>query len=254
VVDGGNACKMEDSGLIAALVAELERSGLDLRALGLGWARVAPVVAIVPAFGLRALPTVVRAFMGLCLAACIAPAIRADATQLPWAWAIVVAFLHGLPVAIAAAVPLWAATMIGGAVDAVRGASDTVAMPVIEGKPTLFGVPLALLASTIFLTTGGPARVVQALASPSLSPDLSLLRVAWNLSAGIQIAISVAAPVLAASIVVESSTALLARSAAPAQIQSLVAPLRSFGILAVAAFALDRMIRLIALWIGNTPG
>ncbi len=219
---------MEDSGLIAALVAELERSGLDLRALGLGWARVAPVVAIVPAFGLRALPTVVRAFMGLCLAACIAPAIRADATQLPWAWAIVVAFLHGLPVAIAAAVPLWAATMIGGAVDAV--------------------------ASTIFLTTGGPARVVQALASPSLSPDLSLLRVAWNLSAGIQIAISVAAPVLAASIVVESSTALLARSAAPAQIQSLVAPLRSFGILAVAAFALDRMIRLIALWIGNTPG
>jgi flagellar biosynthetic protein FliR len=245
---------MDGTGLIAAVVAELERGDVDLRAIGLGWARAAPVVAIVPAFGLRALPAPVRAMMGLAMAACIAPAIRPEASQDPWAWGLVMAVLHGLPIAIAAAIPLWAATMAGGAIDAMRSSGDTTTMPPVEGKPTLFGVPMALLASTIFLSTGGPARVVEALARPALAPDLALVRAAFDLAAGIQIAVAVAAPVLAASVVVEVSTALIARAASPAQIHSLLAPLRSFAILAVAALTLDRMIRVIALWVDRSPG
>ncbi len=244
---------MDGSGLIEAVVAELERGGVDLRAMGLGWARAAPVVAIVPAFGLRALPAPVRAMMGLAMAACIAPAIRAEASQDPWAWGLVLAVLHGLPIAIAAAIPLWAATMAGGAIDAMRSSGDTMTMPPVEGKPTLFGVPMALLASTIFLSTGGPARVVEALARPAFAHDLTLLRAAFDLAAGIQIAVAVAAPVLAASVLVEVSTALIARAASPAQIHSLLAPLRSFAILAVAALTLDRMIRVIALWVDRSP-
>lgn len=252
--DESSASRMDGTGLIAAVVSELERGGIDLRALGTGWARVAPVVALVPAFGLRALPAPVRAFMGLALAACIAPSVRGEATQGPWAWGLVAAVAHGLPVAIAAAVPLWAATMAGGAIDAVRSSGDTVSMPTVEGRPTLFGVPMALLASTIFLSTGGPARVVEALALPAVAPDLALARVAFDLAAGIQIALAVAAPVLAASVVVEVSTALIARAASPAQIHALLAPLRSFAILAIASITLDRMVRILALWIQESPG
>lgn len=244
---------MDGTGLVAAVVEELERGGFDLRAMGIAWARAAPVVAIVPAFGLRALPGPVRALMGLVLAACIAPAVRAEATADTWGWSMLVAVAQGLPVAIAAAVPLWAATMAGGAVDAVRGSGDTVSMPTVEGRPTLLGVPMALLASTIFLSTGGPSRVAAALAAPSLSPDLAVMRAAFDVAAGIQIAVAVAAPVLAASVVVEVSMALIARAASPAQILALLAPLRSFAVLAIAALTLDRMVRVLAVWVQAKP-
>jgi len=242
---------MDAPGWIETIVAELDRSGLDLRAVGLGWARAAPVVAIVPAFGLRALPGPVRALMGLCLAACVAPALRETVPTQSWAWALVMSAVSGIPIALAAAIPLWAATMAGGAIDAVRGAGDQVQMPTIEGRPTWFGVPMALLASAIFLTTGGPARVASALATPAPMTDAVLLRAAFDTVAGIHVAVAVAAPVLAAAVVIEVSSALIARAASPTQIQSLIAPLRAFAILAVAAFTLDRMVRVLAVWIGR---
>ena len=244
---------MDAPGLVEALVREMDRGGVDLRAVGLGWARAAPVVAVVPAFGLRALPGPVRALMALSLAACIAPAVRGQVPEGSWAWALVVAAAQGLPIAIAAAVPLWAATMAGGAIDAVRGAGDQVGMPPVEGRPTWFGVPMALLASTIFLTTGGPARVAAALAEPVQATDAALLKAAFDVVAGVQVAVAVAAPVLAAAVVIEVSSALIARAASPAQVQSLIAPLRSFAILAIAALTLDRMVRVLAILIGARP-
>ncbi|MCU0692050.1 MAG: flagellar biosynthetic protein FliR [Polyangiaceae bacterium] len=241
-------------GVVGLLVEALEAGGVDLRALGLGWARAAPVVAIVPAFGLRALPTAVRAVMALSLAACIAPALRAETAGGGWAWEVMASAARGVPVALAAAIPLWAATMAGGAVDAVRGGTDTVSMPGVEGQPTRFGVPMALLASTIFLSTGGPARVASALMQAPAVTVLSLTRVAFDLASGVQIAVAIAAPVLAASIVVEVAGALLARAASPAQIHALLAPLRSFAVLAIAAIVLDRMVRLIAILTESRPG
>ena len=245
---------MDEAGLVSAVVAELERDGINLRAIGFGWARAAPVVAIVPAFGLRALPVPMRAMVALAMAACIAPSVRVETSQEPWAWGIVSAAAHGLPIAIAAAVPLWAATMAGGVIDAMRGTGDTVSSPTVEGRPTMFGVAFAMLASMLFLSTGGPARVVQALARPASDTSSAIVRVAFDLASGIDIAVAVAAPVLAASIVVEVSAALVARSASPAQVHSLLAPLRSFAILAVVAFALDRMVRVIAIWVGGSVG
>jgi len=242
---------MEDIGLVPAVVEELERAGLDLRSIGFGWARAAPVVVFVPAFGLHALPVPVRAMMGLSMAACIAPAMRADASQEPWLWGLMASAAHGLPIAIAAAIPLWAATMAGGVVDAVRGSSDTTQMPPVEGKPTLFGVPFALLASVLFLSSGGAARVTQALARPGSPIPDAIVRVTFDLATGIEIAVAVAAPVLAASVVVEVAAALITRSSAPAQIHALLAPLRSFAILAVAAFTFDRMVRVIGTWVGR---
>ncbi|MCL2822455.1 MAG: flagellar biosynthetic protein FliR [Polyangiaceae bacterium] len=249
---------MDYGGLIDAVVAEFDRSNVDLRAMAHGWARAASVVAIVPAFGLRAVPAPVRAMMALTMAACIAPAVRVvtlpGQIDEPWAYGLLVSAVRGLPVAVSAAMPLWAATMAGAAVDAVRNAGDTVSMPTVEGKPTVFGVPMALLASTIFLSTGGPARVVEALGRSAAFEMGIIARVASDLAAGIQISVAVAAPVLAASVVVEVSAALITRSASPAQIHSLLAPLRSYAILVVAAFSMDRMVRIISYWVGNSIG
>jgi len=49
------------SGLLESLARLLEQNGIDLAAWGLAWARVAPLLAVVPAFGLRALSASVRA-------------------------------------------------------------------------------------------------------------------------------------------------------------------------------------------------
>src|SRR5580700_3879875 len=101
--------------VVGTVADAFAQSGIDLAALGLAWARVMPAVTLVPAFGLRALPAPARAVMGLAFAASIFPAmapVAAGATQ-PWALLAVVEIVRGLPVALAAAIPLWAATMAG---------------------------------------------------------------------------------------------------------------------------------------------
>ena len=52
---------MAGPGLLESVAQLLGAEGVDLGAWGLAWARVAPAVGIVPAFGLRALPAPVRA-------------------------------------------------------------------------------------------------------------------------------------------------------------------------------------------------
>ena len=76
---------MQAPGFVDTMVAALEAGGLDLRAWGLAWARFAPTIAIVPAFGLRAVPAPARIALGLALAASIAPAVAPAANPAhPW--------------------------------------------------------------------------------------------------------------------------------------------------------------------------
>ena len=133
----------------------------DLAALGLAWARVFPTITIVPAFGLRALPAPARGVLGLALAASIFPAlapvvIAQRAT--PWFLLALEQIVLGLPVALAAAIPLWAATMAGGLIDVLRGSPDGQGLATVEGRPSSFGVLLSLFASVVFLATGGASR------------------------------------------------------------------------------------------------
>jgi type III secretory pathway component EscT len=232
--------------LIEEVARTLGEAGVDLGALGLAWAKAMPTVALVPAFGLRALPTPARAVLSLALAAAVFPAlvpvVRPD---VPWALAAIEQVLAGLPIAVAAAVPLWAATMAGGLVDNLRGAQEGASVATVEGKPTPMGVPLSLLASTIFLSTGGPARVAAALARPAATHVVE--RVVQDLAGGIALAVAVGAPLLAAALVLEVAAALVARAAAPAQIHALLAPLRALGVLAVMAVVLDRIAAVIAI-------
>ena len=220
----------------------------DLAALGLAWARVMPTITLVPAFGLKALPSAARAILGVALAAAIYPAlvplVVAERGP-PWFLLALEQILLGLPVALAAAIPLWAATMAGGLVDVLRGSPEGPGLATVEGKPSSFGVLLSLFASVVFLATGGAARAAGALATYTLPAD-PLVRAAHDIVAGIGLAIAIGGPLLAAAVVMELAFALVARAASPAQVHALLAPLRAIGLLTIVAVVLERLAALVA--------
>jgi flagellar biosynthetic protein FliR len=249
--------------LLSTVADALTRSGFDLAAVGLAWARAAPAVAIVPAFGLRALPTPARAVIALALALTVFPALAplhwpghgaALASGTGWPLAALGEMALGLPVAVAAAVPLWAATMAGGVGDALRGGATqgSPSAPTVEGGATPLGVPLSILASAIFLASGGPARIALALATsvPEGHPVLAAVK---DLTAGITLAVAIAGPLLAASVVIEVAGALVARAASPAQLHLLLAPLRALGLLVMLALSLERMAVVLASAVERAP-
>jgi type III secretory pathway component EscT len=228
------------------------REGIDLASWGMAFARVFPVLVIVPAFGLRALSVPVRAAAAFVLAAVIVPAIQpVAAVPISWASLLLLEVARGTLVAIAAAIPLWSATMAGGIVDALRGSQDQTDIPTVEGRSSPLGALFSLLAAAIFLATGGPARVVGILLAPVTGAESAVARAAANLASGIGLATAVAAPLIAASLVVEVAGALIARAASPAQLSALLAPLRSLALLALTAILLDRMAAFIANWPGS---
>jgi len=218
----------------------------QLRGWALAWARVAPAVTLVPAFGLTGLPAQSRAALGLALAVSIAPALTPASVAAPFGVSLLLSAARGLPVALAAAAALWAAGMAGGLADNLRGARETQALPIVDSETTPLGALLSILVALIFLESGGAARVVAALA---LDHELSygmLWQVAVGLTHAIELALAIAAPVVAVSIVVELSNVLLARAATPAAVASLLAPLRSIVILVAFALLFERMASLLA--------
>jgi flagellar biosynthesis protein FliR len=240
--------------VIGSVVEAFSSAGIDVAPLGLAWARATPVVALVPAFGLRALPAGARALLGLSFAACIFPALAPIDTFAPAPWPILALFevARGLPIAIAAAVPLWAATMAGGVADALRGSQDTPGAPTVEGPATPLGVTLSLLASAIFLCTGGPARVVAALSQHPVTAH-PVLAAVDDLVGGITLAVALGGPLLAAAVVVEVAGAIVARAASPAQVHTLIAPLRALATLAVMGIVLERLAVALARAVGAAP-
>jgi type III secretory pathway component EscT len=230
--------------VLGAVASAFGSAGIDLTALGLAWARVLPIVLLVPAFGLRALPLSARAVIGLALAAAIAPGVGLASAGS--ARGLLDELTRGLSVAIAAAVPLWAATMAGGVIDALRAAPDQVDAPTVEGRPSRLGALLSVLASAIFLAGGGASRALAAVARPEAASSPVLLA-AGDLVAGVSLAVALGAPVLVASIVVEVGAGLIARTASPAQVQTLLAPLRALVVLVVLAVSVDRIAEGLAL-------
>jgi type III secretory pathway component EscT len=240
---------------VVGTVAEaFARSGTDLGALGLAWARAMPAVTLVPAFGLRALPAPARAVMALAFAASIFPALPPAPAGSSASWPILAAVevARGLPVALSAAIPLWAATMAGGVADVLRGAQDQPSAPTVEGRATPMGVPLSLLASSIFLATGGPARVVRTLALAPVGAH-PLQAAATDIVSGIAMAVALGGPLLAAAVVIELAAALVARAASPAQVHALLAPLRAIATLAVMAIVLERIANALARAVQASP-
>lgn len=229
--------------LAEAMVRVFHTEGLDLGALGLAWARVAPAIVLVPAFGLRATPAAFRTALGLLLAASIAPALPAIAPEGPWAGALLRELLRGLPLALSAALPIWIATMTGGVVDALRGAQDGASLPVLDGKQGALGALWSLIACVGFLSSGGPARVAMAAIEPPAG--LGALTALWSLSSGVTIAVAVAAPVLGAALLVEVALALVARAATPASLSSVLSIGRGAIVLVLTALLFERTTTLL---------
>jgi flagellar biosynthesis protein FliR len=240
--------------LVGTIANLLAGSGIDISSLGLAWARATPLVTFVPTFGLRALPAPARSLVALVLAASVFPALAATTsdTSSPWPLLAAVEVARGLPVAISATIPLWAATMAGGVADAVRGSQETLVVPTVEGRPTPLGVPLSLLACAIFLATGGPARAAAALASRPIAAH-PVLAAANDLVGGVSLAVALAGPILAAAVIVEIAAALIARAASPAQVHALLAPIRALGILAVFAVLFERLAGTLATAVVGAP-
>jgi flagellar biosynthesis protein FliR len=227
--------------------------GVDLRGWALAWARVTPALTVLPAFGLNALPAPTRAALGLALAVSIAPSLQPVQPTLPFGVALLLEAARGLPVAIAASGALWAAGMAGGLTDNIRGARETQGLPVIDEGSSPLGALLSLLVALIFLEGGGAARVVAALATNPVTSNGTVWRVAVGLTHAIELALAVAAPIVAVSIVLELANALIARAATPAHVVALLAPLRSVLILVCFALLFERMASLLASTAAHYP-
>jgi type III secretory pathway component EscT len=243
-----------EPGFLQEVVKALESTGVDLRGLALAWARIGPSVALVPAFGLRAIPAAARAALGLALAASIAPALipLANDTR-PLPIALLVEAAKGLPIALSASIALWTATMAGGLIDNLRGSRDSVALPVVEIGSTPSGVLFGLLVAITFLETGGPGRVAAVVSRPELEFAEPVLRAAGHLTQGVEFAVLVAAPLIAVSVVWEVASSLVTRAASPASVQQLIAPLRSLTLLFVLAVLFERMLAILVAYAKRFP-
>jgi type III secretory pathway component EscT len=210
-------------------------------------------LTLVPAFGLSALPASTRAALGLALAVSIAPALEPAQLSAPLGVGLLLEAARGLPVALAAAGVLWAAGMAGGLADNLRGARETQALPLVDEETSPLGALLSLLVALLFLEGGGAARIASALTS-KVEIDRGLLwRVTVGLTHSVELALAIAAPIIAVSIVLELANALIARSASPAHVVALLAPLRSLLILAAFALLFERMSVLLALVAAHAP-
>ena len=228
--------------------------GVDLRGWALAWARVTPALTLVPAFGLNALPAQTRAALGLALAVSIAPSLHPAKLAAPFGVALLLEAARGLPVALAAAGALWAAGMAGGLADNLRGARETQALPIVDEETSPLGALLSLLVALVFLEGGGAARVASALSGTGDVSNGVLWQVAIGLTHAIELALAVASPVVAVSIIAELANALIARSATPAHVVALLAPLRSVLLLIAFALLFERMASLLAAVASHAPG
>ncbi|MEN9578591.1 MAG: hypothetical protein RJA70_1600 [Pseudomonadota bacterium] len=228
---------------LTELLRTLERNGVSLEGWLLAWARLLPTVVLVPAFGGRFLPASARAVLGLSLGFTLAPMLVVPPSGQWLAVSVLTEMLHGLPLAVSVAALMWAAMMAGGLLDDLRGASQPAQGPFSEASTPL-GTLLGLFAAIGFLRLGGAPRLVEAL-SRETGPH-TVLGAVGNLVSAIEVALALAAPMLVALIVWEVAGALVARSAAPAHIQSLLAPLRSLVVLGALAISADALFALLS--------
>lgn len=229
---------------LAAALSELW--GADFRAWALAWARVLPVLLLVPAFGLSAVAVPIRVTLAATLALSIAPGLSRVEGGAGVFW---VTFgreaLAGLPIALATASVLWAAVMAGGLADNLRGGRESNEVALFDEALPALSTLLGLLVAIAFLETGGAERLVLALSEPRTSVTFAIA--AERLVRAVSLAVAIAAPLLAGSVLIEVAGAFVARAASPAYILPLLAPLRSLAVLGLCWLALDRMVELLVI-------
>jgi len=241
---------------IAPLLVELARGGVDAEAWLRGTLRLVPSTILVPAFGLRALPFPAQLLFAFVLAGATLPAVAGSLPALdrPWLYAALEELAHGLPVAVSAAATIWGATMAGNLMDELRGGPPAADFPLADSPSGPLGILLSLAASIAFLEFGGPAQLAQTLASPAPLRAHLFTEVVRSLLSGVQLAVLIAAPLLALLLFLEVFHALVTRATRSGLWLSLFAPLRALSVLAMVALLLDRLVEGLALWMHSLLG
>jgi type III secretory pathway component EscT len=241
--------------LATPLLEELARAGLTPGAWLLATARVMPSVLLVPAFGLGALPLLARAAFALLLAASVTPALATGVAAGPVSIAALLEqALIGLPVALSAASALWVATMAGNVIDSLRGVQTLAPFAGVDSEASPLGVLLSLLASLGFLLLGGPLALLTALAQAQPPSQASWLAVALSVAQGINVAVLLAAPLLAIALVCELASALIQRALRASSLDGVLAPARALVIVLFTALLLDRVALGLKLWLDRQLG
>jgi hypothetical protein len=207
-----------------------------------------PTALFVPAFGLGILPVALRLAVGFVLAVSIAPMLQVPVVPpgTPWLVALSTEFARGVPVAAAASVSLWAATVAGGITDSVTRASRTRfgRLALADGAP--FSTLLFLAAAVSFLGLGGAERVVARLSASDLAVTGPLVGAVRDLAAGIELGVGIGAPLLVAALVLDMATLVAARELRTLRAESALVPLRTLVLVVATAALFDRMAEAVA--------
>jgi type III secretory pathway component EscT len=228
-------------GIVDALVEEAGRNGPGFAAWGVAWARIAPTVLFVPAFGLGVLPVALRIAIGFSLAVAVAPAVHPAGALVGPAWpaALLREAAFGIPVAIAASVPVWAATVAGGVADTAIFGRLGAGRRSFARDATPLGTLLGIAVSVVWLRGPGLTEAVTALGRPE--PGGAWSRAVFELAAGLDVGCAVGAPLLVVALLVDLATLVAARESAVLRSPAVARPLRALVVLLGAAALLDRM-------------
>jgi len=236
---------LSSNGALWGVLSEIfQRAGVSWQQLLFAWARVLPWVTIVPAFGSRLMPAPARAVFGIGLAALLMPAVVFHVPErVDLVFGFVRELLRGLPIALATGALLWAAMMAGGLIDDLRGASQQQSAVLPDARTPLSAL-LGLFATGAFLELGGVESAVASLVSEPVGGS-ALLGAVRELVGALHITFALCAPILCVSVVWEVASALIARAASPAHVQSLLAPLRAVVVLGAFAVVLPAFFELL---------
>ncbi|NRA34392.1 MAG: flagellar biosynthetic protein FliR [Polyangiaceae bacterium] len=221
----------------------------ELHAWGIAFARLLPTMFLLPAFGLGLMPTSVRWAIGGALALALCPAILASGgtSEVEWgAAAVARAMLSGMPVAVSAAVPLWVAITAGGMAHDLLGQGHAGAEPAPCHIP--LGFLFLLVGSFVFLQSGALMPVLARLAA--VDDSWSLIGIAEKITAGISLAVAVAAPIAVAAVVVDLTLALMQRQLPNLSVSMVLAPVRAVVLLGAVALSLDGMLWVLSAEFG----
>lgn len=201
-----------------------------LASAGLAIARCLPVTWMVPAFGGRAVMAPVRLGLALCLAMLALPAITAQSGLVglgPVGLALLAAREGGVGVVLAflLSTTFRAAESAGRLMDLARGANTAEILAPLSGeRESPLSLLTGMLAVVVFLELGGLPRVAAALALSYQAVPVggwgtagawqdALMKVVPAAATLIEAAVSFAAPVLVAAILVDVVLGFVARAA-----------------------------------------
>ncbi len=198
---------------------------------GLLFARVAPVISLVPFLGGRAVPTRIKTGLALVIALILVPALTPSGMRtLPDAPAFVALLVKeaaiGLLLGVVAQFPFYALQMAGTIIDTQRGLNQiSYLAPQMAGHTSAFGSLVFQSALTLFLIFGGHLRFLRHLAETFATlPIWSFPAVTGGLAAvaeelirltahGLLIALQLAAPAVIAVFLVDVAFACLGKAA-----------------------------------------